>query len=412
MKTIALILTATLFASALFAAEEAAQEFTVTVHNDSGIGRPAETVVIPFSEVKKRLPDLLFDQVIVRDDRGTVLTSQVTALKHVHRGPPVYDDLIFQHDFATGQKRATFTVETSKTALRPFPSKVYARHVPERHDDFSWENDRVAHRAYGPALELPSAAPDQMTSSGIDLWTKRVNYPVIDRWYRKGHDGLHSDTGEGLDFYEVGTTRGVGGTGVWDGSTLSVSKNWRTAKVYANGPIRAIFELGYDAWDAGRGVKVTETKRFIVDAGTYLDEIQSTFDFKGEPLTIAIGLTEHPAKADVIHEQNDRGRWTSLWEIYRQREEGELGTGIIVSPAATFAGFARSKPAADGRAERLALIKVKPGETVRYLAGGGWNRTADFSSPTQWTAYLASYAARLAAPVRVELSEPEHRATP
>ena len=35
-----------------------------------------------------------------------------------------------------------------------------------------------------------------------------VPYLVMDRWYRKGHDGLHADTGEGLDFYEVGRNRG------------------------------------------------------------------------------------------------------------------------------------------------------------------------------------------------------------
>ena len=63
-----------------------------------------------------------------------------------------------------------------------------------------------------------------------------------------------------------GTTRGCGGTGVWDGTTLHVGRNYKTWKVLANGPIRAIFELSYDAWDAA-GAKVSEVKRFTVDAG-------------------------------------------------------------------------------------------------------------------------------------------------
>ena len=29
---------------------------------------------------------------------------------------------------------------------------TYARFVPEREDDFAWENDLVAFRAYGPAM--------------------------------------------------------------------------------------------------------------------------------------------------------------------------------------------------------------------------------------------------------------------
>ena len=31
--------------------------------------------------------------------------------------------------------------------------KVYGRHVPERKDDFAWENEYAAFRMYGPALK-------------------------------------------------------------------------------------------------------------------------------------------------------------------------------------------------------------------------------------------------------------------
>src|SRR5687767_861429 len=191
---------------------QAADRIAVTLHNESRIARANETIVIPFTQVQRLLPNLAFDQIIVRDAKGSPVPSQVTALRHIHRGPPQYDDLIFQHSFAAGEQRAVVTLEPSATPQPPFDSRVWAGHVPERYDDFAWENDLSAHRAYGPGLELQSAGPDQMTSSGLDLWTKKVPYRVTDRWYRKGHDGLHSDTGEGLDFYEVGTNRGVGGT--------------------------------------------------------------------------------------------------------------------------------------------------------------------------------------------------------
>jgi len=120
-----------------------------------------------------------------------------------------------------------------------------------------------------------------MSSSGIDLWCKRVRYPIVDRWYVKGH--YHDDTGEGLDMYDVGKLRGAGGTGTWDGKALAVGGNWKTWKVLANGPIRAVFELTYDAWDAGGGVKVSEKKRFIVDAGRQLDQVESIFEVTPAP---------------------------------------------------------------------------------------------------------------------------------
>lgn len=389
-----------------FSAQPAlAAKATVVLHNDAKLARPAETIVIPFVEVKKALPDLTFDQVIVRDARGTIIPSQVTAMKHIHRGPAEYDDLIFQRDFRADEPRVTVTIESTTKPQPPFPSKVRAGHVPERWDDFAWENDEVAHRAYGPALAQPVAGKDQMTSSGIDLWTKKAPYLVTDRWYRKGHDGLHTDTGEGLDFYEVGRGRGVGGVGIWDGKQLAVSGNWQSNHVYANGPVRAIFELTYEPWDAGNGVKVTERKRFIVDAGQQLDEVQSTFDFTGDPLTVAIGLTEHPAAADAQVHSDERNKLIALWETYKDHpSHGELGTGVVLAPEAQLAGFARTTPPAKGRPDSLLLVKVKPGETVRYFVGGAWKPAGKITSAADWNAYLKSKAARIAAPIRAEIN--------
>jgi len=406
MKKLAL---AAFLASVLFAAH-AADTFTVTVANDLDLARPAETIVIPFGEVKAWLPGIVFDQVVVRDAAGRIIPAQITAFRHVHQGPPRYDDLVFQHDFAPGEKAATFTVEKSAQPVPPFPSQVYVRYIPERYDDVAWENDRIAHRIYGPGLELPSAGKDQQTSSGIDVWSKRVSYSIVDHWYHKGHDGLHTDTGEGLDMYDVNTCRGCGGTGIWDGRELHVSRNWRTEQVYANGPVRAVFELGYEPWDAGEvgnignGVMVSETKRFIVDAGHNLDEIDSTFTFKGSrqsgagELTVAIGLTTHAGKAALTPSQDEGAKWMGLWEEYQEAGDGNLGTGIILAPGARFAGFK------DTPHDRLILVKVKSGETIRYLAGAGWNKSGDFSSPADWTAYLVAWSRRLASPLRVTLS--------
>lgn len=118
-------------------------------------------------------------------------------------------------------------------------------------------------------------------TSGLDLWFKRVPYPIVDRWYNKGHDHYHHDEGEGMDMYNVGRSRGAGGTGVWDGGELYVSTNYASWKVLANGPLRSVFELSYAAWDAA-GLPVTETKRFTVDAGHQLDMIESTFSYAGD----------------------------------------------------------------------------------------------------------------------------------
>lgn len=392
MKTLALIMLSTL---ALFA--RAAEKIIVTVTNDLDIARPAEVVAVPFSEIQRLLPDMLFDHLAVRDATGTVIPAQGTNFQPEEHHD-YYRDLVFQHDFAAGEKSATFTIERTSTTVPPFPARVFARYVPERFDDFAWENDRVAHRIYGPGLDTPAAGSTRMISSGVDVWCKRVRYLVVDRWYVKGH--YHTDTGEGLDMYDVGTARGCGGTGVWDGQKLFVAHNWKTWKVLANGPIRAVFELTYDPWVAGNGITVAETKRVTVDAGHNLDDVESTFAFapgsgsNGE-ITVALGLTKHPKQAAATPAQDEKSAWISLWEDFQNPMSGHLGTGVILAPAARFAGLAETPP------DRLILAKVKPGETLRYLTGAGWAQSGDFSSKDDWNAYLASWAKRLQSPIRI-----------
>ncbi len=385
----------------------AADKITVTVANPAGLARPAEVIAVPFAEIRRRLPDMRFDHLRVKDAAGAVVPSQGTNYQPEEHHDN-YVELVFQHDFAAGEKSAAFTIEKTADTVAPFPAKVFARYVPERFDDFAWENDRVAHRAYGPGLDTPAAGGSRMISSGVDLWCKRVRYPIVDRWYVKGH--YHDDTGEGLDMYDVGKLRGVGGTGTWDGKSLQVGGNWKTWKVLANGPIRAVFELAYDPWDAGNGVKISERKRYVVDAGRNLDLIESTFIFgvgpgSGAPhdqLTVAVGLTRHPKQADAKLAQSEKGApWISLWEDFVRKEgAGNLGTGIVLDPSSPAAGVVEAGD------DHLILAKVRSGVPLRFYAGGGWQQSGDFAGRVDWEAYLAAWAKRLASPTKMTLSAP------
>ena len=86
----------------------------------------------------------------------------------------------------------------------------------ERRDDFAWENDRIAHRMYGKALETWAQEP--LTSSAVDVWFKRTRRLVINDWYMV--DDYHRDHGEGADMYSAGKSRGCGGNGIWDAGKL------------------------------------------------------------------------------------------------------------------------------------------------------------------------------------------------
>jgi hypothetical protein len=374
----------------------ASDRISVTVEQPLSTSRPGEVVTVPWRDIIQKMPDAKPEKLLVRDASGSSVPYQFTNF-HPDDRKGRYDDVLFQHDFAAGEARAVFTIERIPLPALPFSSRAFARYVPERYDDFAWENDHIAHRIYGPALDSPAAGESRLVSSGIDVWAKRVRYLTVDRWYIRGHNNYHKDNGEGFDFYSVGTGRGCGGSGIWDGARLHVSHEWSTWRVYANGPLRAVFELNYAPWDAGSGVMVSEVKRFTVDAGRNLDEMESTFTFTGaQELTAAFGLGKHP-RAKMQFEANPAACWMSEWEDYPEAEASGLGTGLVF-PNGTISAVTEDD------LNHLALVKVKSGQVVRYYTGAGWVHSGDFSGKGDWTAYLDAFASRVAAPLKVTVN--------
>ncbi len=383
------------------------ERLVLTVTHDLAIARPSETITVPWAEVAQALPGALLQKLVVKDGSGASLAYQVTNVAPQAKDPSgagiAYGELIFQHDFAAGEKSATFTVERSETVAPVFPTKAFARYVPERLDDFAWENDKIGHRTYGPALAAPDAekrGKEVLVTSGLDVWCKRVSYPIVDRWYNKGHDHYHKDEGEGMDMYQVGPSRGCGGTGVWDGKALHVGRNYQSWKILANGPIRSVFELTYDTWMAN-GTIVSEVKRFTVDAGHNLDQIESTFTVAAGPkeILVGIGLNKTPAdkgqEAQIALTPNPADGSTTQWIV--QKTNGALGTAVIVP--AGFQGFAEDER------NQLLLAKAVSGQPLRYFAGAGWSKAGEFTTQESWNAHVAAFAARLKSPLHVTLTQ-------
>jgi hypothetical protein len=273
-------------------------------------------------------------------------------------------------------------------------SLVFGREAPERKDDFAWENQQVAYRIYGPALQ----ATGEITS-GIDVWSKRIPNFVIDSFYSRDAEGArthnpalsyHKDNGVGLDSYLVGPTRGCGGTAVFADGKLIVSKNYTTLKVLANGPIRFSALVSYAPWDAA-GTSVTETKRITLDAGTHMNRIESTYSFKGDtPLDLAAGIAVHEGAtaefpvADAI---------ASVWDTPQLESAGKIATGLIALPAQ----HAKTVAAA-GHA--LLVFSRRSGQPFTYLAGSGWSK-ADMPTAADWNAYLKLQLRMIEHPIQI-----------
>lgn len=364
----------------------AADAIKVTVTNPLTAPRWSETVALDFAELKKFVPALDPAKTVVLDSANKPVDSQLVDMN----GDDTPDQLVFQTELGASQSKA-FTVQLGQR--RPFTReqyKVYGRFVRERHDDFAWENDRIARRMYGKDLETWAKEP--LTSSGIDIWVKRVTKRVINDWYLV--DDYHHDNGEGGDFYSVGKTRGCGGLGIWSGGKLFTSRNFVNSRVLANGPIRLVFELDYEAWDAG-GAKVSETKRVILDAGKNFDRFESTFRIESGkgPLAVAIGIAKHPGGTAQVDKRLGVLR---TFEPFKDKN-GSVGCAVVL-------GAGKVSDAPQTELDSLVVTSAPANGPTVYYAGFAWDKSSDVADDKVWAKRVQSFAKEAFAPAKVKLA--------
>lgn len=362
----------------------------ITAVNPLPAARASQTIEIPAASLAPLgEPDLT--KIHIRDAKGTELLCQAVDLDgDAFRRP---DALIFQADFAAGETLRFTASKGGKQVFKKEQYKAFGRFNRERFDDFVWENDRIAHRTYGKALETWEGEP--LSSSTIDIWSKRTPRMVVNDWYLA--DDYHVDHGEGADFYSAGPSRGCGGSGLWASDRLWVSRNFIHSKVLANGPIRVLFELEYAPYEVN-GVSVAETKRISLDAGSQFDrhEIRyKTYARPGQEVVLAPVVGLKKAKGESVSEDPAKG-WLAKWEPV-EKGAGQQGLAMIVPAAAL-------EKRTEDALNHLLVTRAGQGNTAIWWAGFCWDKAGHFTSEAAWKAHVASVAASLEAPIQVSVA--------
>ena len=359
-------------------------QLTVTAVNKLNIARQSETIELT-AQALASLGEKDLMKLHVRDASGKEVLSQAVDTDYDEYHKP--DVLIFQSDFQHNETKTFTVVAGPKREYSREDFRAYGRFVRERFDDFAWENDLIAHRTYGKALIAWKGEP--LTSSAIDIWSKRTSKLVINDWYMV--DNYHVDHGDGVDAYSAGPTRGCGGNGIWSKGQLYIPINFVDSRVLTNGPIRVMFELVYEPFDVN-GVKVSQVLRVSLDAGSQLNHFRASYQAPSgsESLALAVGLKK--VKDAQKHLNADRG-WFTVWEPV-EKKLGMQGLAIVVDPR-TFEGVTEDS--------RNHLLMLKPGiaAPLSYWAGFAWDRAGKITSAESWNAYVEQFSERLRSPIGV-----------
>lgn len=346
----------------------------VTVTENADIARQNETIELSWSDIKSKIADASSENIIVTDSNGTEMVSQILTLGTEN---PVA--LIFQTD-VTANGKAVYNISHGKRDSAKYISKVNGRLVPERKDDFTWENNRIAYRMYGPALEATGEI-----SNGIDVWLKRTEDMIIDKWYTKGYD-YHSDSGEGLDNYKVGRTLGAGAFAPISGDSVIFGNNFISSRILDNGPIRITFELDYAPFDVN-GTVVTEKRTISLDANSNMNRVTELFTGDFNTIKAASGITTR-------NNPNEKTETSPYYMAYTEPEESKNGITYIAVITSDTSTVIRNKN------HILKPTTITSNTPYSYYTGAYWSKSG-VESAEKWSATINKSAKKYANPLEV-----------
>lgn len=352
----------------------------IKVENPVNIKRPSEIVSVPWENILAVYPTIDTAYFIVINP----VTGKQVAYQLEHLGQPAIQNLLI--DISINAK-AKLVLQIKKGKPEKFVSRTYCRYVPERDDDFAWENDKIAFRAYGKALEKTNG-----NAYGMDVWVKRTDKLVINERYKRGD--YHKDHGDGMDYYHVGFSLGAGDIAPYVGDSVCYPKNYRNWKILDNGPLRSAFQLEYDEWNVGSGI-VKVVKTLSIDAGSQLHKVEADYSLnKLSSLPVVVGIIKRPQAGKEFFDEQDgiMGYWEPT-----DPKDGTTGVGCIFTQPV--------KNVIIGKGQMLTLMDAQSDKPVVYYRGAAWDKAGYIKSAKDWFSHLEWFQQKIKNPLIVTVQK-------
>ncbi len=288
-------------------------------------------------------------------------------------------------------------------------------------DDVAWENDRIAFRTYGPALQASGEK-----AYGCDIWVKCVSEPIVDMRYKTELDpetrakiaelrksdpkaaqqlaesvSYHIDHGNGLDYYKVGPTLGAGTSALLANDSIVYPYCYKDYQILDNGPLRFTVKLVYNPLTVKENNNVIETRVISLDAGSQMNKYTITYDNLTEATPVVTGIVLHEPSEDY---QADAAKGYIAYADPADPANGQIYVAAVFpekvneAKAVTFSDKEKAERGADGHV--LAYSTYNPGSSYTYYSGAGWSKWG-FENSAKWFDYVQKFAQDLKQPLTV-----------
>lgn len=338
---------------------------SVEIKNNAPIPINKKVIEIPWQDDLIKITDTARLIVIDAESKDQLVFQLET------KGLGQIQNLLVQLDFKENQTKRIVLKYGKRDDLN---TKTYGRFIPERKDDFAWENNRIAFRMYGKALEM---TPKE-NAYGLDVWVKRTERMIINERYKRNE--YHIDHGDGMDYYHVGFTLGAGNMMPYLKDSIWYSKNYTTYKVLDNGPLRTSFQLSYDDWDVD-GQMINAEKTISLDADQQLNKISVRYNnIKDSTLPVVAGIVCR--KAPGIKLLDEVNGIMAYWEP-KHGVDGITGVACVFSTPV--------QQLFESKGQLLGKIAFQKGETLTYYAGAVWDKAGFIIDENSWFQYLKQF---------------------
>ena len=387
---------------------------TVTVTNPLAMERSNEMVEVSMETITNRLGLADTAQIVVLDADGQQVPYQIT-----------YDGKVIFPATIAANGAATYTIQTGTPEA--FDVKACGKCYPERMDDMAWENDLVAFRAYGPALQAKGER-----GFGYDLFTKyNTTEPILEAMYAKELNketrakiaelkktdpkaaaelsrerSYHVDHGYGMDCYAVGPTLGAGVAALMVNDSIIYPWCYKNQEILDNGPLRFTVKLEFTPLTVKGDSTVVETRLITLDAGSHLNRTAVSYSNLKETLPIVAGIVLHEPDGAVVADAANG--YITYVDPTTGPDNGKIFMGAavpaVVKDAKTVLFSEQEKKErnnADGHV--LAVSDYEPGSEYVYYWGFAWDK-ADIKTADAWNRYMADFAQKVRNPLTIKVN--------
>ena len=387
---------------------------TVTVTNPLAMERSNEMVEVSMETITNRLGLADTAQIVVLDADGQQVPYQIT-----------YDGKVMFPATIAANGAATYTIQTGTPEA--FDVKACGKCYPERMDDMAWENDLVAFRAYGPALQAKGER-----GFGYDLFTKyNTTEPILEAMYAKELNketrakiaelkktdpkaaaelsrerSYHIDHGYGMDCYAVGPTLGAGVAALMVNDSIIYPWCYKNQEILDNGPLRFTVKLEFTPLTVKGDSTVVETRLITLDAGSHLNRTAVSYSNLKETLPIVAGIVLHEPDGAVVADAANG--YITYVDPTTGPDNGKIFMGAavpaVVKDAKTVLFSEQEKKErnnADGHV--LAVSDYEPGSEYVYYWGFAWDK-ADIKTADAWNRYMADFAQKVRNPLTIKVN--------